>query len=201
MSLALIDKPECPFCWKLRLALQESQVPHTLVDFASKAAANYIEGLPYGGTFPVLLDGDITITDSTIALSHLSETHCPDLLPTDPGDRAHARTLEHYAANEMGKSMRKIVLERRNNPKDKWDLKKIADGEAIWLEQQAVLSNWLGTAEYFVGDRFSIAECALIPRFCLAARYGSPMNERFENLANWYHSMQQRPAVNASSPW
>jgi glutathione S-transferase len=52
---------------------------------------------------PVLLDGDVTLCDSTIICEYLDERHpAPPLLPRDPAARARARWLEEWADTRLG---------------------------------------------------------------------------------------------------
>lgn len=200
MALELIDKPECPFCWKVRLALEESKLPYLIIPFESAESQERLSHLSYGGTFPVLYDNEIVITDSSIAVAHLVDNYHPSLLPKYPTLRATARTIEHYASFELGKAMRKIVLEKRGKKPEEWDHETIADGENLWQGFQRQLSEWLGDKDYFAAE-FSLAECALIPRFALAEHYGSPADPEFANLTAWYERQSQRPSFSATNPW
>jgi len=52
---------------------------------------------------PVLIDEDLTISDSTVICEYLEERHPgPPLLPRAPAERARARWLEEYADTRMG---------------------------------------------------------------------------------------------------
>ncbi|MEO6581360.1 MAG: glutathione S-transferase family protein [Sphingomicrobium sp.] len=52
---------------------------------------------------PVLIDGAVTLCDSTVICGYLEDAY-PEtpLLPADPGDRARARWLEEYADTRLG---------------------------------------------------------------------------------------------------
>lgn len=52
---------------------------------------------------PVLIDGDVTLADSTVICEYLDERH-PDtpLLPGNAAERARARWLEEYADTRLG---------------------------------------------------------------------------------------------------
>lgn len=52
---------------------------------------------------PVLVDGDLSLCDSSVICAYLDDAY-PDrpLLPTTPKDRARARWLEEYADSRMG---------------------------------------------------------------------------------------------------
>jgi glutathione S-transferase len=52
---------------------------------------------------PVLVDGDLTLCDSTVICAYLDEAFPePPLLPAGPRDRARARWLEEYADTRLG---------------------------------------------------------------------------------------------------
>ena len=52
---------------------------------------------------PVLIDGDVTLCDSTVICAYLEEAYpATPLLPTSPRDRAQARWLEEYADTRLG---------------------------------------------------------------------------------------------------
>jgi glutathione S-transferase len=52
---------------------------------------------------PVLIDGDVTISDSTVICAYLDEAY-PErpLLPSSPANRAQARWLEEFADTRLG---------------------------------------------------------------------------------------------------
>jgi glutathione S-transferase len=52
---------------------------------------------------PVLIDGDLILTDSTVIAEYLDEAYPdPPLMPTEPKERARARWLEEYADTRLG---------------------------------------------------------------------------------------------------
>ena len=52
---------------------------------------------------PVLIDGDLSVSDSSVICAYLDEAYSgAGLLPTDPKDRARARWLEEYADTRLG---------------------------------------------------------------------------------------------------
>ncbi|MGI8611185.1 MAG: glutathione S-transferase family protein [Sphingomicrobium sp.] len=52
---------------------------------------------------PVLIDGDLTLCDSTVICAYLEEVYPePPLLPRDPKDRAKARWIEEFADTRLG---------------------------------------------------------------------------------------------------
>ena len=52
---------------------------------------------------PVLIDGDFSVSDSSVICAYLDEAYPgTPLLPTDPKDRARARWFEEYADTRLG---------------------------------------------------------------------------------------------------
>ena len=52
---------------------------------------------------PVLVDGDLTLRDSSVICAYLDEAYpSPPMLPASPKDRAHARWLEEFADTRLG---------------------------------------------------------------------------------------------------
>jgi glutathione S-transferase len=52
---------------------------------------------------PILIDGAVTITDSTVICEYLDEAYLGHrLFPASPGDRARARWLEEFADTRLG---------------------------------------------------------------------------------------------------
>jgi len=52
---------------------------------------------------PVLVDGDFSVSDSTVIAAYVDEAYPgPALLPSDPKDRARARWIEEYADTRLG---------------------------------------------------------------------------------------------------
>ena len=52
---------------------------------------------------PVLIEGDLVLTDSTVIAEYLDEAYPePPLLPKEPKERARARWLEEFADTRLG---------------------------------------------------------------------------------------------------
>ena len=52
---------------------------------------------------PVLIDGDVTLCDSSVIAAYIDEAYPgPGLMPTTPADRARARWFEEFADTRLG---------------------------------------------------------------------------------------------------
>ncbi|WP_027853225.1 glutathione S-transferase family protein [Marinobacterium litorale] len=197
--MILYDKPECPFCWKVRLALHESGYAAELIDSQDLEHRSHWQALTPKKTVPVLVtDGGDVIYESNVILEYLAETGNA-LLPATPGARIQARLLNSYSDTVVGPALREIIFEKRDRPRDAWDMDRIKAGELAFEEALDYLAAQLGQSDYFATE-YSFPECALTARFGLAEAYGAPIPDRYGNLQRWFKRMKQRPSYRATEP-
>jgi glutathione S-transferase len=107
---------------------------------------------------PVLIDGDFSVSDSSVICAYLDEAYPgPRLFPSDPKDRARARWFEEYADTRLGdvfiwayfyqKVVRPLVW---NEPTDEERVRK-AEEEDIPAALD-YLESELPEAEFLFGD-------------------------------------------------
>jgi len=199
--IRILGKPECPHCWKLRLALSEAGIPHhsLAVDPADEQNRETLNRYSPQGTVPVLTDGEVVLWDSSIMIEYVADLGGPgvDLFPGNAAARARARNIQHYSDTIAGPALQSAIYKIRHVPKSERRKDKAADG---WLGCQAHLEKLLGDRTFFAGDAFSVAECALAPRFGLAERYGVGVTTKFPNLVRWFAALKARPSYGATLP-
>ncbi len=198
MTAVLYDKDECPFCWKVRLAMyaqgrQFTRRPHDDPDSVAE-----LKQLSATGKVPVLVDGRLVIPESSVITEYLEDTG-GGLLPRDRAGRVKGRLLTYYSDNTVGKAVREVIFEKRGRPPEQWDRGRIDAGIAAWLELLPHLSAELGAQPYFAGD-YSVADRALGARFALAMAYGVPLPETYPRLHRWYERVSQRPGFLETAP-
>ena len=130
---------------------------------------------------PVLLDGDLVLTDSSVICEYLEETHpAPALLPSNPADRARCRWLEEFADTRMGdvfiwRYYNQLVIRKRiwKRPPDQevldYAIEVEIPGILDYLETQVSGAAWLF-------DEISVADIAIASFFRNAAFAGFEMN-------------------------
>ncbi|MBV1789095.1 glutathione S-transferase family protein [Marinobacterium sp. D7] len=197
-SWILYDKPECPFCWKVRLALYETGQEARLVDSQSPEQRPVWQALTPKKTVPVLVDGDRLIYESNVILEYLADLP-GTLLPTAPADRIKARLINSYSDTVIGPALREVIFEKRGKPESEWDRARIQAGVEAFEQALDYLADQLGNSEFFTGQ-YSLPECALTARFGLAEAYGVAIPERFTNLQEWFARMKARPSYRATAP-
>ena len=199
--LTLYEHPLSPYAQKCKIVLVEKAIPFEakLPDgFGSgHAGGDFVTGNPRHEV-PALVDGSVSIFDSTVILEYLEDKWpTPPMLPADPAGRARARMLEDVADTQY---------EAIN-----WGLMEIdafrrADGalaatlKARAAEQTAGLLGWLeaqlGDHPWFNGAAFGWADASIVPHVLgsagsgLGPKPGSP-------LARWLDTCLARPSVAA----
>lgn len=198
--ITLYQRTDCPFCWKVRLALAELGLGYTRVDTGLGEKHPDVIGFSPVGTVPVLLDGDVVIWESGVALDYLDARYgAGSLIPADPARQAWVRSLHAYSDKCVGPALRDLVFEKRSKYPEDWDLDLIEASAAAWSRCQAWLETnlqprWMG------GCALSAGECALAARCGVAQAYGVAVSADFPALYDWFQSVQWRPAWDAAYP-
>jgi len=199
--ITLYERSDCPFCWKVRIALAELGVDYKSV--ASKLGEPHpeVRRLSPVHTVPVLVDGDVVIWESAIVLDYLDATYGQErLLPADPAQQTQVRLLHAYSDKCVGPALRDLVFEKRSRPRAEWDQQLIESSEQRWrdcqqwLEDNAVLDAATRPAV------LNAAECALAARGGVAAAYGSPIGREFPALFAWFERVKERASWDAAYP-
>ena len=85
MMLTLYQRTDCPFCWKVRIALAELDVEHQLVDTELGQKHPEVGRLSPTGSVPVLVDGELAIWESAVILDYLDARYGPGrIISCDP---------------------------------------------------------------------------------------------------------------------
>jgi len=201
MDLLLYHRPDCPFCWKLRIGMAELGIEAEEVTTKLGEKHPDVLRLNPKGAVPVLVDReqDFVIWESAVALEYVNERVEGGLLGRDPVVRGQARMIAAYSDGVVGTALRDIIFEKRSKPEAEWDRDRIAQGEARWREMCDQLEGWLGDRMYFAGE-FSIADCGLLARFGLAEAYGAPVTERHGGLQQWFARNRNRASFKQTRP-
>lgn len=185
--MILYDKSECPFCWKVRLGLEHKGIAFSeLVVDTDNKSADFLTISP-AGKVPVLHTADQQVlNESTLIIHYLEDLKPqPSLLLGGRNSRHMARYLNYYADTVIGPRIRDAIFTQRNNAEDKWDTEAIAKSQEGWRNCLEELQPLLSEEHYFC-DGFSMAECALIPRFALAAAYQLTGLDDYPKLKYWF---------------
>jgi glutathione S-transferase/RNA polymerase-associated protein len=199
--ITLYDHPLSPYAQKVKIALREKGLAFEAVLpgglGAGGAAGAFVEASPRAEV-PALLDGDVSVFDSTIILEYLDDAYPdPPLRPASAPERARVRMLEevmdtHFEAINWGLS--EIRWFRRAQGAQAERLQAAAkvqtEGFFAWLERQ------LGEREWFNGERFGWGDLSVAPYVNGSVGQGHPPAAG-SKLAAWLSRANARPSVAA----
>ncbi|PCJ42317.1 MAG: glutathione S-transferase [Alphaproteobacteria bacterium] len=187
--MKLYHRPDCPFCWKLRLFLREAGVEVSEISVKLGEKHPDVVALNPNGTVPVLIDGDLVLWESAVIIEYLADKF-PEtgLMTGTPEQRAKIRQIHSYSDHRLGKILFPYIKQVRDGKAD-GDLKHTID--KAWQAELDMLTLQLGDQDYF-GPDFSVADCALIPRFTLALVYGLTLGKGYGKLKNWFERCKRR---------
>ena len=199
MALMLYDHPLSPYGQKVKIALLEKKVP-----FDAPLPQNIGSGERSGefakasprGEVPALIDGEISVFDSTVILEYIEDKWPnPPLLPKAPADRARVRMIEdamdtHYEAINWGLGELQFFGRGAGTVADAIRTKagaQIASWHK-WLERQ------LGDREWFNGTSFGWGDLSVVPYINGSRGFGlnPPKGSR---LSAWLDRANARPSV------
>jgi glutathione S-transferase len=197
--MRLYEHPLSSYVQKVKIVLREKGLA-----FTAEMPESFGTGSPEGPfaaanprtEVPVLIDGDVTLFDSTVILEYVEERWPePPLLPATPAARAFARITEdvcdtQYEAVNWG--FGEILWFHRATG----DLADRLRAQAA--AQTRVLQEWLtrrlGDAPWFGGEGFGWADAAVAPMVNRSVHYGLGP-EAGGPLAAWHGRATARPSV------
>ncbi len=196
--MKLYSAPVSMFGAKVEIAIIEKQVDIQVefVPFSMKTIYEPKPDLTWQsnpkGEVPYLIDGDLTLFDSTLLFEFLEDLS-PDvpLWPGDARQRAIARLLECKSDEVFFPHVTQFMPKRRANA-SKEDLQTARTSmRDFYVELDRILTK----KEFLVYD-FSYADIACYTSQFFAGFLGEgPNPEEFPVLASWKHRMEQRDSI------
>ena len=144
------------------------------------------------GKLPVLVDGDLMLTESVAIVLYLAEKY-PEkgLLPTDLGYRAQVNRWLLFAATELEQPLWRITRHTRLYPEDKRLPGDVALARQEFREMAAVLEKHLQGRQFVVGDRVTVAD--FVTAYTLDWGGEVRLLEEFPLLRGYMERMYARP--------
>jgi glutathione S-transferase len=182
-----------PFVMRPLLVSRAKGAEVTLAQFEGGIKCPEYLALCPTGKMPLLVDGDLALPESQVIAEYLDAAlPGPSLIPIDEKEAARVRLLvrlaDVYMVPQLGGLFR-----GRENPAGVPDALK-AMGEALgYIEHYRRAGD-----EYAVGQRFSLADAALIPLFFFLDALDGPMPTRAlvdaqPGLAAWWARAKASP--------
>jgi glutathione S-transferase len=202
--MKLYSGPLSLFSRKVEIALHEKGLDFERVMVPFNQSVGYSPKHPDvlaanpKGQVPVLVDGDLTLYDSTVILEYLDDAYPePRLYPGSPKERAACRLLDLFADEVMLVPIRAFMHRTGPRPADPqtWeaDEARAKQAGAVIEQHFADLESRLGDRPYFCGT-FSAADIALFMAVLFTQRLGGPPLDRHRALSAWFERVSARPA-------
>jgi glutathione S-transferase len=164
MPLTLYAHPFSSYCQKVLVALWENATPFAYRHIEDIGAAEELARLWPIRKFPVLVDGALTVVETSIIIEHLDLHHRGQVrfLPDDPAAALEVRLLDRFFDQHVMNAAQVAVNEALRKDADRMDEARNAAAKALeiaygWLEQRLEGRQWAA------GERFSLADCAAAP--------------------------------------
>jgi glutathione S-transferase len=180
---------------RARWTLQELGVPFDaeVVNLvAGEAQRPAFLKLNPAGKLPVLVDGDLVLTESVAIVVYLAEKY-PEkrLLPAEPAQRAQAHKWLLFAATELEQPLWRIAKHSVIYPEEKRLPADIDLAREDFTAMARVLDAHMDGREYVVDDKVSVADFVLAYTLDWANMVG--LLEEFPRLRGYMERLYQRP--------
>jgi glutathione S-transferase len=204
MAIKILGGNVSPFVRKVRVFCAEKGIPYELEQISPfSPPPGWREKSPLG-RIPVLEHDGKIINDSSVICAYLERVQPqPALFPSDAYERARAEWFEEFMDGGVvphagGGVFRPMALQPVLTRKDP-DAAAIAGAEKVMAEQVEPLLRYLeseiGSKEYFVGNKLTIADISVASPFVNLRHAGFPPDaKKFPKLAAFVERMHARPS-------
>ncbi|WP_303977981.1 glutathione S-transferase family protein [Dongia mobilis] len=202
--LKLYVGPLSLFSRKVEIALNEKGIPYEREFVAFTQERGYeprhpaVVAVNPKRQVPVLVDGDLALSDSTVMLEYLDELYPnPPLYPATPQERARCRLLELDADEILFTPVRQLLFRTEPpHPDQARHAEHVAAGKAaegVIETRFAELDRKLDGQEFFCGS-LSVADIGLFMTILFTQRLNGPALSPHRSLAAWHRRLLARPA-------
>jgi glutathione S-transferase/RNA polymerase-associated protein len=197
--LTLYEHPLSPYARKVKICLYEKGIPFErrfVNPYAGAEDPNWRDFVRASPRLevPVLVDGDVSVFDSTIMADYVEERFPePPLFPKDPAERARVRMLEEICDTELEAvnwGLMEVMFFRRATGERAERLLAAARGQHARLF--ARLERELEGRPWMNGASFGRGDAAVVPHVNASAIQGAGS---FPKLSDWFARAAARPSV------
>ncbi|WP_437911794.1 glutathione S-transferase family protein [Sorangium sp. So ce302] len=180
---------------RVRWALQELGVEFETIQVNLRAGENrrpeFLKLNP-AGKLPVLVDGDLVLSESVAIVLYLAEKY-PDkgLLPADPRERAKVNQWLLFAATELEQPLWRIARHKFLYPEDKRQPGDIPVAREDFKAMADVLEKHMDQRQFVVGDSVTVAD--LVMAYTLDWANEAHLLDDFPQLRTYMDRMYARP--------
>jgi len=197
----LYQYQNCPFCFRVRVALGEKGLPFAGIEVDPQHKPEELLSVAPLGSVPVLVeDGPspdvpgIALFDSGTIVEYLDSLAGPPLIPPGPKARARARMLESLVTSGLLPHVAAIAkhLKARSDPST-WDMDLMKFSHQAIRRWLGYFESALGGGEFLLGQ-LSIVDAAIA--FPLGAIEGVGLSlDAWPNLQKLSERLEKRQSV------
>lgn len=192
----LYAHPFSSYCWKALIAFYEHDLPFTLRMVSPdepENSARWAELWPFK-RFPLLVDGDLILGESSIIAEHVDRrSGMPRLIPADPDAALRVRMLDRLFDQQVMDPAARLVF-NAIRPEDKRD--PMADEQVAaqlatsyaWFDAHLAGRTWAAT------DSFTLADLSAAPAL-FYADWIIPIPDAHANLRAYRARLLAHPSV------
>lgn len=180
------------------MALKRLGRPTKLCTHDDATVAQELAHLTVHNTVPVLVDGDLVMTDSSIMFEFLDETSGV-LWPSEAHDRARDREAALLLDRLLGPPARDLIFESRKANEEQRDKALMADAIVRWHQALKRLDQVLDMSTPTRQQR-GIVDYVAASRFALGGAYGMPMDSASPRQLRWIYQVLAYPEVTETAP-
>ena len=176
-------------------AIEEVGLEYTHVAthfFKDSKTDDYLSVNP-NGRIPALVDGDVTLFESTAINLYLTKKYAPALYPVSEGEQAKAIQWSVWAISEIEPQQMQIVIQKIFN-RDNIDQSTIDSATGNLQRPLAVLNEHLADREYLLGDSFTVAGLNVSGVMLLMQMIEFDLSA-YPNINNWTERCYSRDAL------
>ncbi|WP_171005264.1 glutathione S-transferase family protein [Sphingopyxis sp. 2PD] len=194
--LILYAHPFSSYSWKAQIALVEKGIDYDYrsVDPEYPEHGEHLRALWPVGKFPLLVDGDRTLFETSIIIEYLDRVRPePRLIPADPDAALRVRQMDRIFDLHVMAVMQEIVNDRIRGPEGHAPMivdkaRAALDTIYRWLDTQLAGGGWATL------DGFTLADCAAAPSL-FYADWVHEIPAELTNLRGYRARLLARPSV------
>lgn len=205
MTMHIYSGPLSLFGRKVEIALREKGIAYTctMVPFSQQKGYSpkhdAVRAANPKAQVPVMIDGDLTLYDSTVILEYIEDLRPePPLYPRDAKTRALCRLAELEAGEVLLTPVRRIMFRTEppgpDTARREAQERDAAEAETLIAENHCRLDRRLADTGYIFGT-YTVADIATFLTVLYTKRNRGPGINEFRNLSSWYERIAARPAV------
>ncbi|MBC9250750.1 glutathione S-transferase [Pseudomonas alcaligenes] len=207
MALQLYAHPFSSYCQKVLIALYENATPfaYRLLSPDNPQAMSELEAHWPFRRFPLLLDGERAVSESSIIIEYLQQ-HYPgtsNLLPEEAAAALEVRFMDRAFDLYVSTPMQACVFDQLR-PAEQRDTFGVAQARQLLVTAYRWFDGRLDGRQWAAGSTFSLADCAAAPAL-FYADWIEPIGAEFATLRAYRQRLLARPsfarAVDEARPY